>query len=147
MNYNTNLNTIVPRSRTSRRIFVSFSFDTCSRRSSSSTKNSCATFLEGDPFLASVHEASAIHLRDPYPYEFSYASDRYTYSWRNSFAGNRKEGSVSSRRTAPVHFFFFLSRAVYPQGLCSIHYGFTLDRRGNPHQHILRMWRVFSNRS
>jgi len=35
---------------------------------------------EKDPFLASVRrEALLVHPRDPYPYEFSYASGRYIF--------------------------------------------------------------------
>lgn len=37
---------------------------------------------------------------------------------------------ITPHRAGPL--FFFLSRAVCLRGLCSIHYGFTLDRRGNP---------------
>lgn len=112
------------------------------RRSSSSTKKSCATFLEADPFSASVrHEASAIHLRDPYPYEFSYASGRYIFM--TEFICWEPRGR---QRLITPHHSFSSPRAVCLWGSYSIHYSFTLDRRGNP-IHILRMWRVFSNRS
>lgn len=46
-----------------------------------------------------------------------------TYSWRNSFAGNHEEGSVSSRRTASVHS-FSSSSCLSSATMLSIHYGF-----------------------
>jgi len=48
-----------------------------------------------------------------------------TYSWRNSFAGNYEEGSVSSCWSTP-----FLPRAVCLRRLAlrSIHYRFTLNQ-------------------
>jgi len=46
-----------------------------------------------------------------------------TYSWRNSFAGNYKEGSVSSCWSTP-----FLPRAICLRSTRAIHYRFTLNQ-------------------
>lgn len=80
------------------------SLDRCSRRSPGTTKSSRATvprrIRSSLPFV--VKRCLYIHAIRIRMNSVMRATD--TYSWRNSFAGNREEGSVSSHRAAPLPF-------------------------------------------
>lgn len=86
-----------------------------------------------DPFLASVrHKSSVVHLRDPYPYEFSYASGPYIFMaeficWEPQ-GGQRL---ITSHR-GPL--LFLLELLVFGDALYSLWPRIGLSRR--PYQHI-----------
>lgn len=90
-----------------------------------------------DPFPASVHhESSAIHLCDPYPYEFSYANGQYIFMaeficWEPR-GGQRL---ITPHRVGPL---LSSSSCLSSATMLSIHYGFASDCRGDP-INILRM--------